>query len=44
MPLLASTLKKLKKIKSEGIADEEGESEDKPGEPADKADSTKKES
>jgi len=37
-------LEKTKEDKPEGIADEEGESEDKPGEPAVKADSTKKES
>ena len=37
-------LEKTKEDKPEGIADEEGESEDKSGEPAVKADSTKKES
>ena len=37
-------LEKAKEEKSEDVAAEEDESEDKPGEPADKADSTKKES
>ena len=37
-------LEKAKEEKSEDVAAEEDESQDKPGEPADKADSTKKES